>query len=256
MSDERLRPTQLPLNDLASAYVHAGQTLFLAIHDDIAARVRLAHPEAAYLEIGIDADGDVELHGIWGAQESAIGTCRLLYDPHDDQKQEWRDGPLDLDELVDDLGRALSGSFLHHWGVVEPHPVYEHRDRRWLVLPPADRAAAVAAIVRGHVPDAESLICRFAERGERIAVGFEQVTLSGGGTISVPCPLCSPEIEDGPWPRDVSHELARILGQLYALPHLRVRHLTPCVDITAEHEGQLWQLVFPYRDHKKGAESS
>ncbi|MFI5688634.1 hypothetical protein [Streptomyces sp. NPDC051636] len=247
MSDEQLRPTQLPLNDLATAYVQAGQTLFLAIHDDIAARVRLAHPEAEYLEIGIDADGDVELHGIWSAQESAIGTCRLLYDPHDDPEQEWRDGPLDLDELVDDLGRVLTDSFLHHWGVVEPHPVYEHRDRRWLTLPPADRAATVAAIVRHHVPDAESLICRFEAHDGRITVGFERVGVVGGETVSIPCPRCSPETADSPWPHDVSHELARVLGQLYALQHLRSRHLTSCVDLASEHEGQLWQLVFPYR---------
>ncbi|MFE0642784.1 hypothetical protein ACFW2Y_14395 [Streptomyces sp. NPDC058877] len=247
MTDQQRRPTELPLNELATTYVEAGQTLFLAIHDDIAARVRLAHPEAAYLEIGLDADGDVELHGVWGDQESAIGTCRLLYDPYEDTEQAWRDGPLDIDELVSDLDRAMTGSFLQHWGVVEPHPVPEYRDRRrWLVLPPADRAGTIATTVRGHVPAAESLICRFESRDGRIGVGFEQLVLSDGETLRIPCPRCEPDNEDNPWPHEVSHELARHLGQLYALPHLRSRHLTPCVDLASEHEGQLWQLVFPY----------
>ncbi|MFI1735240.1 hypothetical protein ACH40E_39680 [Streptomyces acidicola] len=247
MNKRQLRSTQRPLNDLATAYVQAGETLFLAIHDDIAARVRLAHPEAAYLEIGFDADGDVRLHGIWSAQESAIGSCHLLYDPHDDPEQDWHDGPLDIDELVSDLNRVLEGSFLYRWGIVEPHPVHEHRDRRWITLPPADRAAAIAAIVRRHVPDAESLVCRFEADHKGIAVGFEQITLSGGERVNIPCPRCSPESEDSPWPHDVSHELAHVLAQLYTLPHLRSRHLTPCMDLASEHEGQLWQLVFPYQ---------
>lgn len=247
MNDEQRRPTELPLSDLATTYVQAGQTLFLAIHDDIAARVRLAHPEAEYLEVSFDADGDVELHGIWSAQESAIGTCRLLFDPHDSTEEDWRDGPLDVEELVTDLERVLTGSYLYHWGLVEPHPVYEHRDRRWVTLPPADRAATIARIVRRYVPDAESLICRFEARNGRIAVGFEQVTRTDGEPITIPCPRCSPEAGDSPWPHDVSHELASILGQLYALPHLRSSHLTPCVDTESEHEEQLWQLTLPWQ---------
>ncbi|MDH2389419.1 hypothetical protein QCN29_11560 [Streptomyces sp. HNM0663] len=246
MEDQPFRLTQLPLDDLAAAFVQAGETLFLAIHDDISARVRLAHPEAEYLEVSVDADGDVELHGIWSAQESGLGSCRLLYDPHGDAEEDWRDGPLDVDELISDLGRVLSSSFLYHWGVVEPHPVHEYRDRRWISLPPADRAAAVADIVRRHVPDAVSLICRFEARDRGIAVGFEKITLSSGETVPIPCPRCSPDTEDSPWPHDVSHELAHPLGQLYALPHLRSRHLTPCMDLASEHEGQMWQLVFPY----------
>ncbi|MFI1563830.1 hypothetical protein ACH4ZX_12355 [Streptomyces sp. NPDC020490] len=242
-----LRPTELPLNELATAYVQAGETLYLAIHDDIAARVRMAHPEAQHLEIGFDSDGDLRLHGIWGGQEPGIGHCRLLYDPQNDPQQAWRDGPLDIDELVSDLDRVLDASFLYRWGVVEPHPVHEYRDRRWITFPPADRPAAVAEIVRRHVPEAESLICRFEANHRGIAVGFEQLTLRGGEAVSIPCPRCSPETEESPWPHDVSHHLARILGQLYALPHLRSRHLTPCVEVTSEHEGQMWQLVFPYQ---------
>ncbi|WP_425245359.1 hypothetical protein [Streptomyces sp. NEAU-NA10] len=195
MKERQLRPTQIPLNDLAATYVQAGETLFLALHDDIAARVRLAHPDAEHLEVSFDADGDVRLHGIWSAQDFAIGSCRLLYDPHDDPEQSWRDGPLDIDELVSDLCRVLNGAFLYRWGLVEPHPVHEHRDRRWITLPPADRAAAVAAIVRRHVPDAESLICRFEATHRGVAVGFEQITLSGGERVNIPCPRCSPESE-------------------------------------------------------------
>ncbi|MFJ2342345.1 hypothetical protein [Streptomyces antimycoticus] len=247
MHEPQPRPTQLPLNELAIAYMRAGETLFLAIHDDIAARVRLAHPEAQHLEVSLNAEGDVQLHGIWSAQESAIGTCRLLYDPHDDAEESWRDGPLDIHEILSELNRVLAGSFLYRWGLVEPHPSYEYRDRRWITFPPADRAATVAALVRRHVPTAKSLICRFEADHGGIAVGFEQVTLSGGKAVDIPCPRCSPDAEDSPWPHEVSHELAIVLAQLYALPHLRSRHLTPCVDVTSEHEGQLWQLVFPYR---------
>ncbi|MER6077032.1 hypothetical protein [Streptomyces sp. NPDC001833] len=246
MKERQLRPTQIPLNELADAYVQAGETLFLAIHDDIAARVRLAHPDAEHLEVSVDADGDVRLHGIWSAEDAAIGSYRLLYDPQGDPKQSWRDGPLDIDELVGDLGRVLSGAFLYRWGLLDPHPVHEHRDRRWLTLPPADRAAAVAAIVRRHVPGAESLVCRFEAGHRGVAVGFEQITLYSGERVDIPCPRCSPESDDNPWSHDISHELARLLAHLYALPHLRSRHLTPCMDVDSAHEGQLWQLVFPY----------
>ncbi|WP_431993324.1 hypothetical protein [Streptomyces albogriseolus] len=248
MREPNLRPTQLPLEELAAAYVQAGETLFLAIHDDISARVRSAHPEAGYLEVAVDDGGDVELHGIWSTDDPDSGDFRLLYDPHDDAEPDWRDGPLDVDELIQDLGRVLSGPFLRHWGVVEPHPVPARRDRRWISLTPADRAATVADIVRRHVPDAVTLICRFEARAPSIAVGFEQVTRATGETLAIPCPHCSPDTEDGPWPHDVTYEIARTLGQLYALPHLRRIHLTPCVDLASEHEGQLWQLVFPYRE--------
>jgi hypothetical protein len=248
MSDQQVRPTQLLLDDLATAYLRAGETLFLAIHDDIAARVRLAHPEAEHLEVSIEEDGEVTLHGIWSPKETVSGTFRLLYAPRNDPDQNWRDGPLDLEELVGDLSRVLAGAYLYRWGVVEPHPAPEHRDRRWITLPPADRAATVAEIVRRHVPDAESLVCRVEADHRGIAVGFEQITISGGRRVDIPCPRCSPESEESPWPHDVSHELARLLGQLYALPHLRSRHLTPCMDLVSEHEEQLWQLVFPYRE--------
>ncbi|MEV0735410.1 hypothetical protein AB0I51_05470 [Streptomyces sp. NPDC050549] len=249
MGKQQHRPTQLPLDELATAYVRAGETLFLAVHDDIAARVRLAHPEAAYLEVSVHEPGAVELHGIWSVREPESDISHVLYNPHDDADGSWRDGPLDVDELVQDLGRILPHSFLQHWGVIQPHPVLEHRNRRrWVVLPPADRAATVAEVVRRHVPGAESLVCRFEVDHGRIAVGFEQLALSGGGTVGVPCPHCSPESEDSPWPHDVFHELAHLLGQLYALPHLRARHLTLCVDVESHHEGQLWQLVFPYRE--------
>jgi hypothetical protein len=248
MNERRLRPTQEPLNDLADAYVQAGQTLFLAIHDDIAARVRLAHPEAEHLEVSFGTDGDVQLHGIWSAQESAIGSNRLLYAPEGDPERRWRDGPLDIDQLLGDLDHALSGSFLSRWGFVEPHPVHEHRNRRWITLPPADRAASVAETVRHHIPEAESLICRFEASHRGVSVGFEQISLSGGQRINIPCPQCSPECDGTPWPHGVFHELARLLAQIYALPHLRSRHLTPCMDVASVHAGQLWQLVFPYRE--------
>ncbi|MGW7237075.1 hypothetical protein [Streptomyces sp. NPDC054804] len=249
MQERELRPTQIPLKDLANAYLQAGETLYLAIHDDITARVRLAHPDAEHLEVSVDADGHVRLHGIWSAQGSASDNHRLLYDAQNDPKQSWRDGPLDVDELLSDLERVLSGAFLYRWGLLEPHPVHEHRNRRWLTLPPVDRAAAVAAIVRRHVPDAESLVCRFEAGHRGVAVGFEQITLAGGETVDIPCPRCSPESDDNLWPHDISHELARLLAHLYALPHLRSRHLSPCMAVASAHEGQLWQLVFPYREH-------
>ncbi|MGI5401970.1 hypothetical protein ACQEVG_21500 [Streptomyces sp. CA-135486] len=247
MSDQPLRPTEEPLNDLAVTYIQAGETLYLAIHDDIAARVRAAHPDAQHLEVSEDADGDLELHGIWSTQAPGLGTCRLLYDAHTTPAQdETLDGPLDLEELVDDLERVLAGPYLYHWGLAEPHPEYQHRDRRWITLPPADRAAHIARIVRRYVPDAISLICLFEANHGRIAVGFEKVIRASGESVTIPCPRCSPETPDSLWPHDVSHQLAGVLGQLYALPHLRSRHLTPCVDVTSEHGDQLWLLTFPY----------
>lgn len=246
MSHQHLRPTQIPLNDLAMSYVQAGETLYLAVHDDIAARVRLAHPDAEHLDISFDTNSEVRLHGIWSAQQTATSNCRLLYDPENDAEQSWRDGALDVEELVDDLNRVLTSGFLYRWSLIEPHPVHGHSDRLWITLPPADRASTVAGIVRRHVPNAESLICLFEASHRGIAVGFEQITLNDGESVHIPCPRCSPESEDGPWPHNVSYELAHVLAQLYALPHLRSRHLTPCVDLTSEHEGQLWQLVFPY----------
>ncbi|MGC9539954.1 hypothetical protein [Streptomyces sp. UG1] len=248
MSEQQLRPTQTPLNELAATYVRAGETLFLAILDDIAARVRLAHPEAEYLEVSLYPTDEVELHGIWSTTTPGQGSHRLLW-ARAGATEDWRDGPLDLGELVQDLGRILPHSFLHRWGVIQPDPRIEYRNRRrWLALPSADRTAAIAETVRRHVPDAESLICRFETDHGGIAVGFEQVTLTSGATISIPCPHCSPDSEDGPWPHEITYQLAQLLGQLYALPHLRARHLTPCVDLESEHEGQLWQLVFPYRE--------
>ncbi|WP_406354316.1 hypothetical protein [Streptomyces sp. NBC_00658] len=243
MTEQPLRPTQEPLNDLAITYIQSAEALYLAIHDDIAARVRGAHPDAQHLELSEDADGDVELHGIWSAPVSGLGTRRLLraLDSTDVQ-----DGPLDLDELVEDLERVLVGPYLYQWGLAEPHPDQQHRDRRWITLPPADRAAHIAGIVRRYVPDAVSLICLFDASHGRIAVGFEQVIRADGETVTIPCPRCSPDTADSLWPHDISHQLAAVLGQLYTLPHLRSRHLTPCVYLESEHGEPLWLLPFPH----------
>ncbi|KPI15638.1 hypothetical protein OK074_2083 [Actinobacteria bacterium OK074] len=249
MPERQPRPTELPLNDLAAAYIQAGETLFLALHDDVSARVRLVHPEAEYLEVSLGELGEFELYGIWSGSESDGDNCRLLYAPDHGTTEELldSDGALAMDDIVRDLNRVLSHTFLHRWGVVQPHPRYEYRNhRRWIALTSSDRVAAIAGIVRGHLPDAESLICRFEYDSYGIAVGFEQVALTNGETVDIPCPRCTPDAEGSLWPHDVTHKLAHLLGQLYALPHLRSRHLMPCVDTRSDHEEQMWQLVLPY----------
>ncbi|MFE6481491.1 hypothetical protein ACFVGN_00900 [Streptomyces sp. NPDC057757] len=243
MTEQPLRLTQEPLNDLAVTYIQSAESLYLAIHDDIAARVRAAHPAAQHLEVSEDTDGDVELHGIWSAPVPGLGTGRLLRALDSTAVQ---DGPLDLGGLVEDLERVLVGPYLYRWGLAEPHPDHQHRDRRWITLPPADRPAHIAGIVRRYVPDAVSLICLFDASHGRIAVGFEEVIRADGERVTVPCPRCSPDTADSLWPHDVSHQLAAVLAQLSTLPHLRSCHLTPCVDIESEHAEQLWLLPFPH----------
>lgn len=245
MSDQ-LRPTQVPINHLVDTCLEASATLMLAVLDDIAAHVRLAHPDAGHLEISLTENGDPKLHAIWSTDASGGGSSHLLRDHESASTSDPQSGPVDWEELLYYLEQALTGPQLYRWGLLEPHPDPERRHLRRLTLPPADRAAAVAALVRRHVPDAASLICYFSTRQGMTATGFEQVTRTGGHPIAIPCSLCSPDPYSGPWPLTVSHELAALLAQLYALPHLRSRHLTPCVGDTSDHGQPLWQLTLPY----------
>jgi hypothetical protein len=221
--------------------------MFLALHDDIAAQVRQAYPDARFLDVELGPGDSVRLSGVWSEAQTPKGACRLLYAPREDPEESWRDGPFDLEEVTEDLDRVMHGPYLEEWGMVRAHPDPALENRRWLELPPADRVSEVATVVRSHVPGAEALLMRFESTAGRVAVGLETVSLDGGDTLEVPCARCHPE-GDLPWPHDVSHGLALLLCQLYALPHLRRRHLTPCADTTEpDHVGELWQLVLPHR---------
>lgn len=244
------RPTEEPLHDLAHAYIQAGQALHLAILDDAAARLRTLAPDAETLALGFGDDGDATVHGVWGAPARQLdGQRNTLLTPETIAPHDART----LAEVAADLEQILPSVYLEAWGLEQASDSCpEHEVCSTLHLPPKDRLATVANLVRAYIPDAVGLVCPIERREHRVLVGFEHVLRTDGEPVSVPCPACQP-VAKKPWPRFVSFELTRHLSQMYALPHLRSRHMTPCLDTASEHGTPLWQITLPARPNSLSA---
>lgn len=243
MTEQQPRPTEKPLRSLATAYLEAGQALHLAVLDDAAARLRALAPDADRLAVCLNDDGDLTIDSIWSAPAVE----------HDGRRTRipagvtTPDALLALTEIASDLEMVVPSLYLENWGVEHPRPCPRHDTCCWLTLPPADRMTTLTSLVRAHIHDAEALICAVERREERVLVGFDRILRTGGDPVDVPCPGCDPHAAR-PWPRHVSHQLVALLGQLYALPHLRSRHMTPCLDSASKHDAPLWQITLPWSE--------
>ncbi|ORT54286.1 hypothetical protein BKD26_35810 [Streptomyces sp. CB03238] len=183
----------------------------LAVLDHIAAKIRAACPEAAYVAFDYESkQRSLDLHGVLGVQPSPLGACPWLWE-YGDEEHPLSTIPTDI-EL--DVQTALAPYSSPAWASVHRNTA---ADTGWLLeMPPSDRAARVAELVREHHPEATALVVDGRAAGRIIEI-FEGAA-DDGTPVRTPRPR---------WPSACDTTLTRLLGQVLALPALADRHLMP-----------------------------
>ncbi|WP_236244193.1 hypothetical protein [Streptomyces sp. CC210A] len=184
----------------------------VAMLDFVAARLVEAYPETTHITfVHVTADGVIELDGLWTTHDD--GTEELILDV--------RRGSgitaFDPGEIGDDLTYALDRLNSVAWSAVRPQTL---PGKRWVLdIPPVDRAARIADLVRAHHPDAGLLTVDLSPMRPRVA-GVTMVGTSGAG------PTVHAEPDRPLWPEETGRIIRALIWQILSLPHLRTRYLT------------------------------
>ncbi|MGI5399178.1 hypothetical protein ACQEVG_06900 [Streptomyces sp. CA-135486] len=198
--------------ELSLALRRAEQAHCLAIIDHLAAKIRARCPEAAYVAIDRSSeDRAVSVYGVLGEQPSPLGACPWLWDGTQ------AGHPLnEIDsDITLDIEYALLPPTSPVWALVRRNT---GMDGSWLLeLPPADRAARVAQLIRGHHPAATAVIVDGRAGGGRV-VGVIEEQADGDAPVPVARPRLSNACDDA---------LTRLVAQVFLLPSLADRHLMP-----------------------------
>ncbi|MFI2258968.1 hypothetical protein [Streptomyces tubercidicus] len=201
--------------ELQAQRLRTDKAYCLAVLDHITAKIRAACPEAVYVTFAFHRDRTIDLHGVLGAQPSPLGTCPELWDNHGEGEED--EHPLDdiADQIESDVRTALAFHSSPAWASVHRNAASDGNS--WLLeLPPADRAARVAELVREHHPEATALVVDGRAAGRVVEI-FEGVTDDGTPAIT-PRPR---------WSAACDTTVAGLLAQVLALPALADRHLMP-----------------------------
>ncbi len=185
----------------------------LAVLDHITAKIRAACPEAVYVTFAFYTSRTLDLHGVLGAQPSRLGTCPELWDNRDGEDEH----PLDYiaDQIESDVETALAPYSSPAWASVHRNTAADGNS--WLLeLPPADRAARVAELVREHHPEATAVVVDGRAAGRIIEI--HEGVADDGAPVRIPRPR---------WSSACDTALTWLLGQMLALPALADRHLMP-----------------------------
>jgi hypothetical protein len=200
--------------DLEAERLRIEKAYSLAVLDHITAKIRAACPEAVYVTFAYySTTRTLDLHGLLGAQPNPLGTCPELWDNREGAYEH----PLDYiaDEIESDVQTALAPYSSPAWASVHRNTAADGNS--WLLeLPPPDRAARVADLVRAHHPEATAIVVDGRAAGRIIEI-HEGVT-DDGTPVRTPRPR---------WSSTCDTALARLLGQMLALPALADRHLMP-----------------------------
>ncbi|CAK7284901.1 hypothetical protein [Streptomyces misionensis] len=186
----------------------------LAVLDHISAKIRAACPEAVYVTFAYYGSRTLDLHGVLGAQPSPLGVCPELWDNREGEDEH----PLDLiaDQIETDVQTALAPYSSPAWALVHRNSAAEGNS--WLLeLPPADRVARVAELIRGHHPAATAVMVDARAGGGRVVGVIEE---QAGGESQAPA--VRPRLSKG-----CDDALTRLVAQIFLLPPLADRHLMP-----------------------------
>ncbi|MFD8379130.1 hypothetical protein ACFV2X_11430 [Streptomyces sp. NPDC059679] len=188
----------------------------LAVLDHIAASIRRNCPEAVYVNFAYYGNSrTLDLLGVLGGQPSPLGAYPWLWGGRDERHP--------LAELADQIERdvqtALAPTHSLAWAMVRRDGVSDGNS--WLLeLPPPDRAARIAQLVREYHPEATALIVDGRPSGGRIIEVVEGI--SDDGTENRTRRRWTPECEE---------ILRRLVAQIFAVPALDERHLMPIDDL-------------------------
>jgi hypothetical protein len=186
----------------------------LAVLDHITAKVRHVCPKAAYIEFAYQGEArEVGLLGVLGEQTSPLGGLAWLWEPSDEEH------PLAelAVEIEADVQTALKPYDSPAWATVRRNTASEGNS--WLVeLPPPDRVARIAQLVRAILPEATAVVVDARHAGGRV---IEVIEGAAGATGKCTRPS---------WTREVDYTLTRLVAQIFTIPVLAERHLMPVPD--------------------------
>lgn len=187
----------------------------LAVLDHISAKIRALCPEAVYVTFAYIGSRTLDLQGVLGAQLSPLGACPWLWDRSDQQHQ--------LGEIAEDIELDVQSALAPYhspaWATVRSNSASE--GNIWLLeLPPPDRVACIAELVREHHPEATALVVDGRSAGGRVIEIVEGLAEDGTQNRTT----------RRRWPRECDDVLTRLVAQVFAIPALAGRHLTPLYD--------------------------
>ncbi|MER6086856.1 hypothetical protein [Streptomyces bluensis] len=180
----------------------------------MAAKVRQACPEAAYVGVAYpfhSSARELELLGVLGQQTSPLSGLPWLWETGDEEH------PLAeiAVEIETDVQTALEPYDSPVRANVQPDSASE--GNLWLVeLPPPDRAARIAQLVRDYHRQATAVVVDGRRGGGRAIEVIEGVADDGTAKRTQPR-----------WSRDCDETLTRLVAQIFAVPALADRHLVP-----------------------------
>ncbi|WP_405803447.1 hypothetical protein [Streptomyces sp. NBC_01187] len=181
----------------------------LAVLDHTAAYLRAVCPEAVYVEFAYYGNTRaLDLHEVLGAQPTSLGTCTFLWDGTED------DHPLTelSDNIEMDLQIALEPYDSPAWATVNRNSASDGNS--WLLeLPPPDRAARIAELVRAFHPEATGVVVDGHAAGGRVLEIVEDIKGATNFTTK------------RRWTRGHDEVITRLVAQVFALPALAQRHL-------------------------------
>ena len=184
----------------------------LAVLDHVTAKVRQMCPEAAY--VGVAYYGktrEADLLGVLGEQTSPLSGLPWLWETSDEEH------PLAelATEIEVDIQTALEPYDSPAWATVRRNSASD--GNLWLVeLPPYDRAAYIAQLVREHHPQATAVVVDGRSAGGRVLEVIEGVAEDGTDNRTRPN-----------WTSECDEAVTRLVAQIFAIPALADRHLMP-----------------------------
>ncbi|MCR8573059.1 hypothetical protein [Streptomyces sp. Isolate_219] len=190
----------------------------LAVLDHISAKIRALCPDAVHITFAYyGKTRTLDLDGVLGAQSSPLGVCPWLWEVSDKKH------PLaEITEAIAlDVQSALAPYNSPAWATVRRNSASPERGNSWLLeLPPPDRAARIAQLVREHHPEATAIIVDGRSAGGRVIEIVEGAAEDGTKHLTT----------RRHWTRECDEILTRLVAQLFAIPTLAGRHLTPLHD--------------------------
>ncbi|MFJ9617815.1 hypothetical protein [Streptomyces noursei] len=212
---DRLAQLARQRDELAAHHRRIEKAYALAVLDHLAEQVRQLCPKTAYITFAYHGNSrEVDLYGLLGAEPGALSPLPWLWDARESEGEH----PLDdyRDKLEVDLQLALEPYDSPAWATVSRNTAADGNS--WVLqLPPADRAARIADLVRQYHPEATAIIVDVRSAGGRVIEIIQGIAEDGTDNRTT----------RRRWPRAADDAITTWVAQMFALPRLAHRHLLP-----------------------------
>lgn len=198
-------------DELAAQLSRVRKAHCVAVLDYVTAKVRHACPEAEYIEFSYHGQTrDLGVLGVLGEDTTRSGSLPLLWEKGEmGHSLTWLGSEIEIN-----LQNAMEPYDSLVWTGVRRNTA--RQGNSWLLqLPPLDRVARVAQLVREFHSRATSVIADGGPAGIRVVEVIEE---NGGNSRRRVRPC---------WTEERDEALARLVAHVFALPALADRHLLP-----------------------------